>query len=105
MSGTRPGGPPERTALSWQRSELAVAFVAAFVAVAALRLEVLPIALAAGLVAIGAVGVAVAGRPRGVRHGQVDEAPWTWLANVAVATAVVGVLGTTLGVVELLRRF
>jgi len=103
-SGARGGGPPDRTALSWQRSLLSVAFVGAFVAAAAVRLEVSWVAVAAGLVALASVGVAIAGRPREVREGQEEVSPWPWLPRITIATAVVGLLGASLGIVEVARR-
>jgi len=103
MSPSR-GGPPERTHLSWQRSELAVALVGAFVAVAALRLEVAWVAVAAGVFALTGVAVAVAGRPLEVRDGREQVPPWPWLPRIALATFAVGLLGAALGVVELAGR-
>lgn len=98
------GGPPERTSLSWQRTELAVAFVGAFVAGAALRLGVTWIAVVAGVVTLAGLVVAVTGRPREVRVGREEVPPWPWLPRIAVATAAVGVLGAALGAIELVRR-
>lgn len=100
----RGGGPGERTALSWQRSELAVALVGAFVAGAAVRLDVAWIAILAGAVALAGVIVAVLGRPREVRLGQEETPPWPWLPRIAFATGAVGLLAAALGVVELVRR-
>ncbi len=100
----RGGGPPERTSLSWQRSELSVALVGAFVAAAAVRLGHPWIAVIAGLFALAGVGVAVAGRPREVRHGREEASPWPWLPRIALATAGVAVLGAALGIGEVLRR-
>jgi len=102
--GYRGRGQPERTALSWQRSELSVALVAAFVAAAALRLDHQWIAVVGGVFALAGVGVAVAGRPREVRDGREEVSPWPWLPRIAVATAAVAVLGAALGVGELVRR-
>lgn len=102
--GARPGGPPERTALSWQRTELAVALVGAFVAAAALRLGVVGVSVAAGVFALAGVAVAVAGRPREVREGREEVAPWPWLPRIALATAVVGLLGAVLGAIEVVRH-
>lgn len=100
----RKQGPAARTSLAWQRSELALAFVAALVAAAALRLGVMWIAAAAGLFALGGLAVAVAGRPREVRDGREDFPPWPWLPYIVLASVVVGGLGATLGVIEVLRR-
>ncbi|NLF03902.1 MAG: DUF202 domain-containing protein [Actinomycetales bacterium] len=104
MSSARGDGPPERTALSWQRTELSVALVGAFVAAAALRLGVVWVGVVAGAFALAGVAVAVAGRPREAREGREEVAPWPWLPRIAVATAVVGLLGAALGAVEVLRN-
>lgn len=100
----RRGGPPARTGLAWQRSELALALVGAFVAAAAIRLGVLWIAVGAGLFAVGGLGVAIAGRPRAVRDGREGAAPWPWLPRIVFATVGIGVLGAALGILEVLRR-
>jgi len=88
-----------RTALSWQRSQLAVALVAAFVAVAALRLRVPAVAVAAGAVALAGVLSAVVPRPRAP-----GPSTRSWLLRLAATTAAVGLLGAALGVVEVLGR-
>lgn len=100
----RGGGPSERTSLSWQRSELAVAFVAAFVAAAAVRLEVTWIAVVGGLIAVTGLGAALAGRPQEAHDDLATVPPWPWLPRIAVAAAIIGVLGAALGIVEVLRR-
>lgn len=97
-------GPAARTSLAWQRTELALAFVGAFIAVAALRLGESWIAVAAGVLALGGLAVAVAGRPREVRDGREDVPPWPWLPYVVLVTVVLGVLGAVLGALEVLRR-
>jgi len=101
----RRSGPPERTAMAWQRSELAVGFVAVFTAAAAVRIGVGVIAVLAAIAALVAVSVALSGRPREMRDGREHAPPWPWLPNIAIATAVVAALGAALGIVELFRAW
>lgn len=92
--------PASRTSLSWQRTSASSALVALFAAFTAFRLGELPVAIAAGVVALVALVVG-ATTPRVSRSHPEDRHPYGLIMRGAVVLGVTGALGAALAVMAI----
>lgn len=93
----RRAGPANRTTLSWQRTSASSALVALFAAFTAVRLGEPAVAVAAGVVALGAL-VLGATNPRVPRHHPELRHPHGYIVRGAIVLALTGLLGAALAV-------
>lgn len=92
--------PANRTSLSWQRTSASSALVALFAAFTAFRLGELPVAIAAGVVALVALVVGAA-MPRVSRSHPEDRHPYSVIVCGAIVLATTGALGAALAVMAI----
>lgn len=88
-------GPANRTTLSWQRTSAAAALVGLFAAFTAFRLGEPAVAIAAGVVAFGAI-VLGATNPRLPRHNPELRHPYGHIVRGAIVLALTGAVGAML---------
>lgn len=96
-----PGLQPERTALSWQRTVLALAVGAMILSATAVRLEQPVLTVLAALVGVGALIPAVFRSPDGgmPSHGRLRS--WSFLSRIAGLVMALSALGVTVTIVSL----
>lgn len=93
-------GPANRTTLSWQRTAASSALVGLFAAFTAFRLGELGVAVAAGVVALGAL-ILGATNPRVSRHHPELRHPYGHIVRGAIVLALTGLVGAAVAVYAL----